>query len=256
MKISVITVCHNAARTINDTHDSIRRQTYSDIEHILVDGGSTDGTLDIIGSYQDSSVTLISEPDAGIYDAMNKGIGLAGGEVVGILNADDVYANEHILEKIAEVFGNPAIEACYGDLVYVKNLDLHRIVRYWSAGPYAVGSFARGWCPPHPTFFVRKEVYDRHGCFDLHFGLAADFELMLRFLEKKRINTAYLPEIIVRMRLGGATNNSLRNILVQNKEIIMAFKKNQIYLSIPEFFAKKFWARFRQFFFKDILDGE
>lgn len=254
MKISVITVCYNAEKTIKETLDSVRGQTYSEIEHVLVDGGSTDGTLAIIDSYQDSSVKLISEPDEGIYDAMNKGIGLATGEIIGILNADDVYDNKHIIEKIAMVFEDPTIDACYGDLVYVKTLDLSKIVRFWSAGSYYVGAFPRGWCPPHPTFFVRKGLYEEHGRFDLNFGLAADFELMLRFIEKKRINTAYIPSVLVRMRLGGATNKSLRNILIQNKEIIMAFKTNRIDLSVPIFFTKKVFARLKQFFFRDTID--
>jgi glycosyltransferase involved in cell wall biosynthesis len=254
MKISVITVCHNAARTIKDTLDSIRRQTYPDIEHILVDGGSTDDTLTIIDNYQDPSVKLISEPDDGIYDAMNKGIALATGEIIGILNADDVYNDNHVIEKIAAVFKDSTIDACYGDLVYVKTFDLNKIVRFWSAGSYSVGAFSMGWCPPHPTFFVKKGIFQKYGGFDLNFGLAADFELMLRFIEKKGISTIYIPSILVRMRLGGATNKSLRNIIIQNKEIIMAFKTNRIDISVPIFFAKKLFARLKQFFFRDTID--
>lgn len=248
MKISIITVCFNSRSTIEDTILSIAAQNHRDVEYIIIDGGSTDGTVELIKKHADKIVKWVSEPDKGIYDAMNKGIKLASGEIIGTLNADDVYANEHVIDQIAAVFNDPSVDACYGDLVYVKKLNLNKIVRFWSAGPYFPRAFSTGWCPPHPTFFVRRNIYEKHGRFDLDFSLAADFELMLRFIEKKLVNTVYIPSVLVKMRLGGATNRSLRNIIAQNKEIIRAFKINIIDLSTPTFFVKKLCTRLKQFF--------
>ncbi|GAB4343794.1 MAG: glycosyltransferase family 2 protein [Desulfobulbaceae bacterium] len=226
MKITVITVSLNNAATIGDTIRSVRSQTFPDREHILIDGGSTDGTVEIIRSHGDHIADWISEPDRGIYDAMNKGLDRATGEVIGFLNADDVYADREVLTDMAEAFTDPGIEGCYSDLVYVRQDDLDRVVRYWRSAPFRPGRFARGWCPPHPTFYVRKEVYDRYGGYDLDFSIGNDIELMMRFLEKYRIRTRYIPRTTVKMRMGGTSNQTLGNIFRQNVEILRAARKN------------------------------
>lgn len=246
MKISVITVCYNSALTIKDTLESVALQSYKDVEHLIVDGGSTDGTLEIIRAWRGHPVRLISESDEGIYDAMNKGLALATGDVVGCLNSDDFYADSSVLVKIANAFQDESVDACYGDLVYVSQ-DARRVVRYWKSKPFIKGSFAKGWCPAHPTFYVRKSVIDRLGSFDRSFKLAADMELMMRYLERERIRTVYIPDVLVRMRVGGATNQSWKNIVQQNREIFVALQKNGVQFSKPLFLIKKVKNRLGQF---------
>jgi glycosyltransferase involved in cell wall biosynthesis len=246
MKISIITVAFNAARTIADTLESVAAQTHPEIEHIVVDGASTDGTPEIIGRHGMHVARLISEPDKGIYDAMNKGLVLASGEVVGFLNSDDFYADAAVLEKIANAFQDPAVDACYADLVYV-NQDNSRVVRYWKSKPFAKGDFAKGWCPAHPTFYVRKSVIERLGFFDQSYKLAADVEFMMRYLERGQVRAVYIPHLLVRMRLGGVTNQSWKNIVQQNKEIFAALRKNGVPFSSIWFAANKVVSRFKQF---------
>jgi glycosyltransferase involved in cell wall biosynthesis len=245
MKISIITVSYNSAATIQDTINSIANQTYSDIEHIIVDGNSTDGTVRLVQSA--CSVTkFISEPDNGIYDAMNKGIALATGDVIGTLNADDFYIDDDVLNKIAAVFADPSIDACYADLIYVEAEDTNQIVRYWQSRPYVPGLFKRGWMPAHPTFFVRRHLYEELGNFDLAFKIQSDFELTMRFLEIYRIKSAYLPKILVKMRIGGVSNNSLKTILKGNIEAYRACKKNNLSIT-PLFNLQKIASRIPQF---------
>lgn len=248
MKISIITVSFNSAQYIEDCIKSVLSQSYKNIEYIIIDGGSTDGTVDIIKKYESKISKWISEPDRGIYDAMNKGISLATGDVIGFLNSDDVYYNSSVLENIAKLMENNLVDACYSDLVYVDKYDLKKIIRYWRSTEFNIGLLRRGWVPPHPTFYVRKFIYDKHGAFDLDYPLAADFELMVRFLNCYRIKAVYLPKITVRMRVGGATNQSIVNIVRQNFEIIRACKKNNIPLSLILFFTWKLYSRARQFF--------
>lgn len=246
MKISIITVCFNSASTIGQTISSVSSQTHPDIEHIVIDGLSTDGTMSIVQS-SPSIAKFVSEADAGIYDAMNKGIQLCTGDVVGILNADDFYEDEQVLSKVAEIFQDPLIDACYGDLLYVDQNDTSQIVRYWKSAPYKSGKFKMGWMPAHPTFFVRRGVYDSFGGFDLSYKLAADFELLFRLIEKHQIKTKYLPQILVKMRMGGATNKSLKNIITQNKEILNALNKHYGSNQFFKFVAGKLVSRLTQF---------
>lgn len=246
MKISIITVCYNSAATIGDTVASIATQRYPDIEHIIVDGASRDGTMDIVRSAKSVS-KYVSEPDKGIYDAMNKGIAMATGEVVGTLNSDDFYMHERVIEQVASVFSDLEVDACYADLVYVSHDDSERIVRYWKSRPFRPGLFKYGWMPAHPTFFVRKRLYDELGSYDLDFKLQSDFELTMRYLELYRINCVYLPEIIVKMRIGGASNQSLRNIIRGNIEAYKACKKNHLG-AYPLFSLFKILSRVPQFF--------
>lgn len=246
MKISVITVSYNSAKTIADTLASVAVQTYVDIEHIVVDGASTDETLAIVRSHHNPKIRVISEPDKGIYDAMNKGFALASGEVVGFLNSDDFYADSTVIEQIAKAFQDEAVEACYADLVYVSQ-DNSQVVRYWKSKSFVKGDFALGWCPAHPTFYVRKSVVEHYGGFDKSFKLAADAELMMRYLERGEIRSTYVPRVWVRMRVGGQTNQSLKNIKQQNKEILSALDKNGIPFLRILFLANKVVSRGWQF---------
>ncbi|MFC1812264.1 glycosyltransferase family 2 protein [Thermodesulfobacteriota bacterium] len=226
VKISTITVVLNGAATIRDCIESVQIQTHPP-EHIIIDGGSTDGTLDIINEYPQIS-QIISEPDNGIYDAMNKGIGLATGDVVGILNADDIYADSNILSKVAKAFESESINACYGDLIYVNPTHPDQVDRWWRSGEYRPNRFYWGWMPPHPTFFVQKSVYDRYGYFNPALGSSADYELMLRLLLKYRIRPAYIPEVLIQMRTGGISNVSIKNRLLANRNDRLAWKVNGI----------------------------
>jgi len=247
MKISIITVSYNSAATIEDTIMSVAAQTYQDVEYIVIDGGSTDGTLEVINRHKSRISKFVSERDRGIYDAMNKGIGLATGDVIGFLNADDIYADNLILGKVASVFDNSAADACYADLVYVSKDDLNKVIRYWKSREYRNGLFRGGWMPAHPTFFVRKTVYDKYGGFDLDFKFQSDFDLTMRFLEVYKIKSVYIPEIFVKMRIGGATNRRLLNIIKGNIEAYRACKKNGLNVS-PFFIVAKVLSRIPQFF--------
>ena len=246
MKISVITVAYNSATTIADTLRSVANQTYLDIEHLVIDGNSTDETIRVVEAHRHARLTLSSEPDKGIYDAMNKGLALASGEVVGFLNSDDFYAEASVLEKVANAFQDPAMDACYADLVYVSP-DNTRVVRYWKSKRFTKGDFAKGWCPAHPTFYVRKSVIERLGLFDQSYKLAADVEFMMRYLERGQVHAAYIPHVLVRMRLGGATNQSWKNIVQQNEEIFAALRKNGVTFSKLWFAANKGISRLWQF---------
>jgi glycosyltransferase involved in cell wall biosynthesis len=247
VKISVITVVRNGAETIEETIRSVARQSYPDTEHIVVDGASTDDTMTIVERYRNTISRAISEPDEGIYDAMNKGIGMASGDVIGFLNADDVYADSDVLSRVAEVFNDPKIEGVYGDLVYVDREDSRRVVRYWKSREYELGSFEKGWMPAHPTFFVRKRVYDRLGGFDLDYKIQSDFELTMRFIGIHGIKTRYLPFVMVRMRRGGMSNKNLRNVIRGNLEAYRACKKHGVDVS-PLFILFKICSRIPQFF--------
>ena len=253
LKISIITVVLNNKICIKDCIESISSQTFGDIEHIVIDGGSTDGTVDIIKTCGNKITRWVSEPDRGIYDAMNKGLAIASGEVIGFLNADDLYFDTDVLKTVASVMGDPKIDACYSDLIYVGRRDLKKVIRYWRSRPFEPGLFKRGWVPAHPTFFVRKKIYDQHGGFDLQYQLAADFELMARFLEFHKIRALYIPKILVKMRTGGATNKSIANIVKQNFEIVRACRKNDIKISPLSFLVRRFMARLQQFSMKPAL---
>ncbi len=244
IKVSVVTVCFNSADTIVDTLHSILGQDYADAEHIVVDGGSTDGTLDILSKYSSFIARLISEPDDGIYDAMNKGIQMVTGDVIGFLNADDIYADAHVLSDVAATMEAMELDAVYGDLVYVRRDDPAKVTRYWKAGEYLPGSFRLGWVPPHPTFFCRRRLLEEYGCFDPLYRIAGDFELMLRLIEKNRIRMGYIQRPLVHMRVGGRAN-TIRGIVRGNREILHAFAANGLRPS-PGFLLRKPLAKLRQ----------
>ncbi|WP_431212331.1 glycosyltransferase family 2 protein [Puia sp. P3] len=203
MKISIVTATYNSQATVGDTLTCIREQRHPDVEHIIVDGRSSDDTLGIVGRFPHVA-KLISEKDKGIYDAMNKGIRLATGDVIGILNSDDIYADDSVLSEVAKAFEDPAVKTFYADLQYVHADDLSRVQRTWRSGRFKKGNFYYGWMPPHPTFFVRREVYEQCGLFNPDLRSAADYEIMLRILLKKGMSAFYLPRVIVKMRAGGS----------------------------------------------------
>ena len=247
MKISVVTVVLNNVDTIEETILSVDSQQHDDVEHIVVDGGSTDGTLEIIDRHSEKFARILIEPDSGIYDAMNKGIFLAKGEVVGFLNADDVFENQDILSRVHATFEDSTIQGCYAQLVYVKANDLDKVVRFWDSRDYQAGLFEKGWMPAHPTFYVRRELYQRYGDFKLDYRFHSDYELTARFIAVNKIKTRYIPEVWVRMRVGGATNRSFKNILSGNLESYRACKKLGLKMS-PLYFITKFMMRVPQFF--------
>lgn len=238
MKITIITVCFNAINTIEDTILSVACQRDIKIEHIIIDGKSTDGTLDVIARYKNMLAHVISEADSGIYDAMNKGLRLATGDVVGILNADDIYADQHVLRRVAAAFDTSGADAVFGDLVYVRPDNLGQIVRYYRSNQFSVDKFARGWMPAHPTFFIRKTCYDEFGLFKTDYRIAADFELLVRFMTKHNMCYYYIPEILVKMRTGGISTKSLKSNWILNCEIIKACRENGIKTNMLKVLSK------------------
>jgi glycosyltransferase len=236
--LSIVTVTYNAAETLRTCLDSVAGQ-HLDVEHLIVDGASTDGTLAILEQAQAAGrIRYISEPDNGIYDAMNKGLRLATGDVIGILNADDFYASPEVLTEVLEVFADKSLDSCYGDLVYVDRDEISKVKRYWRAGAFRREAFRHGWMPPHPTFFVRRRVYEQHGLFWLDLGSAADYELMLRLLFRHRISTQYIPRLLIKMRVGGESNVSLKNRLRANRMDRRAWEVNGLQ---PRFWT--LWAK-------------
>lgn len=253
MKISIITVTYNSAKFINDCLKSVKKQNYNNIEHIIIDGNSTDSTLPLLLSKRDQIKKLISESDRGVYDAMNKGIKVATGDIIGFLNSDDLYTNNKVISKVASVFrDNPSIDACYADLVYTQQMDTSKIIRYWKSNKFNAGYFSKGWRPPHPTFFVRNSVYKQFGKFDIDYDISADYELMMRFLEIHKINTYYIPELWVKMRIGGISSRSFKNIIKQNQEDLKALKKHSLPHNIFFFIINKIFSRSKQFFSRPI----
>lgn len=226
LKISVITAVHNNRETISAALDSALGQSGVDIELVVIDGGSTDGTLDVLRSYADRLHVLVSEPDRGIYDALNKGIQRASGEVVGFLHSDDLFADADVLSRIAAAFADPGVGAVYGDLLYVRKDNPDQVVRYWRSGEFSGRRLGWGWMPPHPTLYVRRRVYEQHGLFDTSFRIAADYDFILRALGQNRVGVRYIPEVLVKMRVGGASNRSLRNIVQKSNEDLRALRRN------------------------------
>jgi glycosyltransferase involved in cell wall biosynthesis len=226
IKISIITIAYNSAATIEDTIKSVVNQDYPNVEYIIVDGASKDDTLKIVDKYKDKIAKVISEKDKGIYDAMNKGVKLATGDVVGMLNSDDLLANTNTLSKIAKAFENNDIDATYGDLIYVDRDNVEKITRKWLAKNYKKGDFLKGWMPPHPTFYLKNEKYKTFGLYRTDLFTAADYELMLRMIHKNEIKVHYINDIVVKMRVGGESNVSIKNRLIANKNDRKAWEVN------------------------------
>jgi glycosyltransferase len=248
MKFSIITATYNSEATIEDALKSVASQSYSNIEHIIIDGGSKDNTLKIIENYKDKIAYFVSEPDKGIYDALNKGINAATGDVIGFLHADDLFYSNLVLEKTAKQFSENITDSIYGDLLYVSKENTEKVIRNWKAGKYSIKKLKRGWMPPHPTFYVKKDVYVNFGTFDTDFKIAADYDFILRVLGKYKISTNYLPEIMIKMRVGGESNKNINNIIRKMKEDVNALKKNNLgnwqtvflknIIKIPQLFFK------------------
>jgi glycosyltransferase len=233
MKVSIITATYNSAITVRDTLESVAKQDYADIEQLIIDGCSTDDTLNLVRSFPHIT-KIVSEKDKGIYDAMNKGIRIATGDVIGILNSDDVYIDAKVISLVAQAFADPDIQAVYADLQYVSQNNLNKIIRTWRTGSFSKRKFYYGWMPPHPTFFLRKKVYEEIGLFDLSFRSAADYEMMLRVLLKHEMPSYYIPQVIVKMRIGGLSNASFKNRIKANREDRLAWKVNGLQ---PYFFT-------------------
>jgi glycosyltransferase involved in cell wall biosynthesis len=229
LKISIITVVWNNAKTIKDAIDSVLGQTYENIEYIVVDGASTDGTVEIVQSHGERISKFVSEKDKGLYDAMNKGIALATGDIVGILNSDDFYIDDNVITRIVKEFEEKKVDSVFADLVFVKPENLNKTVRYYDSSHFSPDKFAYGWMPAHPTFFVKREMYERYGVFKINYKIAADYELLTRFLAKNKMSYSYIKEPIVKMRIGGASTSGIKSNYILNKEIIRACKENGIY---------------------------
>ncbi len=228
MKVSIITVSYNAETTIEDTILSVLEQNYPNIEYIVIDGDSKDATKNIIDKYRPKIHRVISEPDNGVYHAMNKGLALANGDVVGILNADDTYSHRTVITKVVRFLQDKKLDSCYGDLQYVDRENPERIRRYWKSGSYRKTKFLYGWMPPHPAFFARRSLYESFGNFNTELSTSADYELMLRFLYRHGASSGYIPEVMVKMKTGGQSNASYSNRLTANREDRKAWELNKL----------------------------
>ncbi len=235
MTISLITVCYNSSAYIRSAIESVLSQTYPDIEYILVDGGSTDATVAIIQGYEpcfEGRMRWVSEPDKGIYDAMNKGIRMATGEVVGILNSDDFYTDPDGIARMAQTFQSQNVDSCFADVRFVHPENLEKTVRYYSSAHFHPGKFRYGFMPAHPTFFVRKAFFEKYGYYQTDYKIAADYELLIRFLYTHKLSYAYIPTALIKMRTGGASTRSLKSNYILNKEIVRGCKENGIYTNL------------------------
>jgi len=233
LKVSVITVCFNSAETIEGTLAAVSSQTYPDIEHVIIDGGSSDGTVDRVRTRVRESDVLVSEPDEGLYDAMNKGVALAKGDIVGILNSDDFYESEDVISSVVRVFAeNPDVDVVFGDVVFVAPEDLLRVTRYYSAEHFRPWKLRFGWMPPHPATFVRKSAYERVGKYRLDMRIAADYDMFVRWLLVAGLKWKYLDKVLVRMRAGGVSTSGFRSSIRLNREIVRACRDNGVYTSL------------------------
>ncbi len=245
VKISVITITYNSEKTLRDTIESVLGQSYDNIEYIIVDGKSKDSTCEIVASYGDRISKFVSEKDDGLYDALNKGIRMATGDVVGFLHSDDIYASTESVKMIAEAFIKFNTDSVYGDLVYVDQNDTDKIIRFWRSRKFSRSRALTGWMPPHPTFYVKREVYEKYGGFNTTFRIAADYESVLRFLVRFHVTTFYIPLVLIRMRVGGESNKSVSNIIRKSLEDIRAMNINGI-LFFAALFNKNA-SKFKQF---------
>lgn len=248
MKVSIITATYNSSATVLDTLKSLSEQTYPDIEYIVIDGGSSDNTVSVISDNCSRGATVISEPDNGIYDALNKGIANATGDIVGFLHSDDLFAYPDAVKDLVETLERDDVQAVYADLEYVSKDDTNKVIRKWVSGIYDQQKLRLGWMPPHPTFFMKRELYLAYGQFDLSLKIAADYDSLLRYLWSNNVKATYLPKVVTKMRVGGASNRSLKNIIEKTKEDIQALKNNQLFWpsalliknvsKIPQFFKR------------------
>lgn len=228
MKISVITAAYKSKATVGEAIASVAAQTYPDVEHLVVEGNSDDGTFDAIERAGHDRMRLISEPDDGIYDALNKGVRNATGDVVGFIHSDDFLANDGVLSRIASAFEDPAVEAVFSDLVYVSQADTSRVIRHWSTGAFHPRRLKYGWMPAHPTLYLRREVYERFGDYDINFGISADYDFVLRYFSQATGKSVYIPEVLYKMRVGGVSNRNWAKIRQKMKEDMLAIRRNRV----------------------------
>ena len=247
IKVSIITVSYNSENTIESCIKSVLSQTYNNIEYIIIDGNSNDNSINIINKYKKSISKILIEDDRGVYDAMNKGISISSGEIVCFLNSDDFFANSESISSLTEFIQLNNLDGCFGNICYVDNKYPDKIKRKWISSEYVSGSFSYGWAPPHPTFYIKRKIYELYGCFNLKFSIAADFELMLRFIEINKINIKFFPHNLVFMRLGGISNKSIINILKQNYEIGKAIRESNLKFNFINFINYKLKNRYIQF---------
>lgn len=245
MKLSIITVVLNNKSYVEDCINSVLNQNYNNIEYIIVDGGSTDGTVDIIKKYDKYISKWVSEPDQGIYDAMNKGITMASGDVVGILNSDDFYASNTVIPMVMNEFASQNVESVFADLVYVKRDKPDEVVRYYRSSNFHPKKFAYGWMPAHPTFFVKMCCYERYGLFKTDYKISADYELLVRFLSKHGVSFNYVPRVIIKMRSGGISTRNIKSNWILNNEILRACRENSVDTNIFKVYSKYFFKGFQ-----------
>ena len=248
LKVSIITAAFNSGKTIGETIQSVANQSYPQVEHIIIDGKSTDKTIEIIESLKHPKLIYRSEKDSGIYDALNKGIRLATGDLIGVIGSDDYYPQQNVIERVVESFEKKDTDSLYGDMHYVN--DKKEVVRFWKDGEYKESNFLKGWMPHHLTFYLKKEIYLKYGLYNTDFKLGGDYELLLRMLYKHKVSTQYLPEVLVTMRIGGASTKNIKNRIKANLEDRKAWVINGLrprfytlyfkpLLKIPQFFKKQ-----------------
>jgi glycosyltransferase involved in cell wall biosynthesis len=247
VKISLITVCRNAAPVIKETLESVMHQTHAVIELIVIDGASTDGTQEVVRGFGGRIAHFVSEPDKGIYDAMNKGLRVATGDVIGFVNAGDLLMTPDTIAHVVDAFQRSHVDAVYGDIIMVDENDIHKVHRTWLSGTYHRENFRKGWMPPHVGTFIRKDVYDRYGHFNTDLRIGADYEILLRFLYKHKVRTLHLREVLVRFRLGGMSNGSIKHILKANREVRASWGINGL-TAPPLLVTRKLWSKVMQFF--------
>jgi len=240
LKVSIITVVYNGGKTIEDTILSVASQSYPFIEHIIIDGVSTDDTLSVVRKHKNKITRVISEPDKGLYDAMNKGIKCATGDIIGILNADDVYYDEDCISLVVKEFKEKGVGAVYGNLVYVSFDNLTKIIRYYNSNSFTIEQFAHGLMPAHPTFFVYKKNYEKFGLYKTEYLIAGDFELLVRFLYTNKVSYSCLPKVLVKMRMGGVSTRNLKSNWILNMEVLRACKENMIKTNLIKIWSKYF----------------
>lgn len=240
MKVSIITVVLNNAEYVESCIQSVINQDYENIEYIIIDGGSTDGTIDVIKKYEDKITVWISEPDDGMYYAINKGIDMSSGDIIGMLHSDDLYIDAHVISNVVRKFGKDNVDSVYADLVYVERNNLRHVVRYYDSSVFQISKFAYGWMPAHPSCFIRKNVYAKYGLYKTDYIIAADYELLVRFYAKHRVSYSYLPKIIVKMRSGGLSTRNLKSNVILNREIVRACRENGIETNIFKVYSKYF----------------
>ena len=228
VRVSIVTAVYNRVATIGQAIESVQAQSYQHIEHVIQDGGSTDGTLDVVHRLATPQTSTESTSDKGIYDAINRGIMRSSGEVIGLMHSDDFFAHDGVLAMVADALSDPNFDGVYGDLQYVSAQDTSRIVRHWHSGEYQPAKLRFGWMPPHPTLYLRREVFERWGLYDTTFRIAADYDAVLRYLIKGNIKLAYIPEVLVKMRVGGESNRSLARIVLKSREDLQALRRNGV----------------------------